>query len=416
MRKLLSKYGFYIIIPLLFLGPVVYFSFVLPFNDHSGVRDSETFSHYGGFIAGVFGTLLALLNALLIYLTFRTQQSQFATQQTKVQYQISQQQAAFIRERFENRFFEMVRTNRAIVESMEYEVPDDYLPENGNYDSKENVKAPVHVRGQKVFVKIQLHCQQAIEECRDLIEAAFASGNLFESEDSRVFEENLFKAYYKDDYTEEFFKIGSVINIAYVCVFYGLGETGRPVVEQRLTRTYDADLIKAVVDRLACKPVLWSRYWKDFDEQKDRGFDKLRTRVFLRRSFYKYYGGHQHRLGHYFRQMFMIVNFVNEQSFLQYAEKIEYIKLLRSQLSTYEQAVFFMNSFSFPGRIWELQASLNDRVLPLIDRELITKYNLVKNIPAGFIPDIAVDKMYPLVEYEMQLVKSEKLTRKTQYQ
>lgn len=393
---------FYFTIPLCFVVPMIYFMFSAPFNDHSGERDSETFSHFGGFIAGVFGTMLALLNAILIYRTFKTQQEQFTIAQNKLTRQIEQQHSQSRLERFESRFFEMIRSNRTIVETMEYEAPDDYVPINGDYTKSENVKDYAHPRGQKVFVKIQLHCQQAMSECKDLIDAAFASKAeaVFAGPDERSFEERIFMSYYKDGYNT-LLPLATTVNIAYLCVFYGLGENGRPIAEERLLSVYNKELITKILDRLSCKPVKWSSLWKDYDDQKHQNFSTLDTGSFLKKRFDKYYGGHQHRLGHYFRHLFMLTNFVNEQLFLTYEQKKEYVKMLRSQLSTYEQAVFFMNSLSFPGRIWELQASVKLSNIPIPDRELITKYDLVKNIPEGFIPKIKVPEFYPHVEYEL---------------
>ena len=75
--------------------------------------------------------------------------------------------------------------------------------------------------------------------------------------------------------------------------------------------------------------------------------------------------------------------------------KYGYIKTFRAQFSTYEQAVFTYNSLSVIGRVWELFQNEES-----IDKQLITKYNLIKNIPAEFISEIKLIDFYPNVEYE----------------
>lgn len=89
-----------------------------------------------------------------------------------------------------------------------------------------------------------------------------------------------------------------------------------------------------------------------------------------------------------------------------FATNIEkYVKMLRSQLFTYKQVVFFLNSLSLLGRIWELQAENNkSETMNLLNKWLLTKYNLVKNIPKGFIKSNEVLCFYPLVEFELSSI------------
>ena len=114
----------------------------------------------------------------------------------------------------------------------------------------------------------------------------------------------------------------------------------------------------------------------------------------------KYYGGHQFRLGHYFRHMYQTIRYMNEQVDLSYKEKYGYIKLIRAQLSNYEQALLFFNSLSQLGRKWEMDAVVNDscEYYNRADFELITKYNLIKNIPLGAQLGIEPNRFYTQIE------------------
>jgi len=112
---------------------------------------------------------------------------------------------------------------------------------------------------------------------------------------------------------------------------------------------------------------------------------------------YKPFDGHQSRLGHYFRHLFQAVNYINQQPprLLNYSEKYKYVKTLRAQFSTQEQALLFLNSLSDLGLAWERDPAIQD-----VNSKLITKYNLIKNIPDGFVSGIDFRQYYPDVEYE----------------
>lgn len=105
------------------------------------------------------------------------------------------------------------------------------------------------------------------------------------------------------------------------------------------------------------------------------------------------FGGHQIRLSQYFRHLFQTVTYINGQppKILCYEEKYEYIKTLRAQLSPHEQVLLFYASMSVLGEGWE-GAHLNNP-----NKQLITKYNLVKNI-FSFHPRYS--KYHPCVKFE----------------
>ena len=102
-----------------------------------------------------------------------------------------------------------------------------------------------------------------------------------------------------------------------------------------------------------------------------------------------YYNGHQHRLSHYFRHLFQSYKYLNSQKNLPEKEKYFYAKMLRAQLSTYEQALLFVNSLSSSGMNWELDST----------EKLITKFNLIKNLPDYLLPKINYKRYYPAVKY-----------------
>ena len=65
--------------------------------------------------------------------------------------------------------------------------------------------------------------------------------------------------------------------------------------------------------------------------------------------------GHSHQLAHYYRHLFQTVIFIVNQneSFISYEKKRNFLRILRSQLSNTEQTLLFYNWYSNFGKQWE---------------------------------------------------------------
>lgn len=107
--------------------------------------------------------------------------------------------------------------------------------------------------------------------------------------------------------------------------------------------------------------------------------------------------GYSTALGHYYRHIFQTVCFVDKQEDLNDKEKYDYVKMLRAQLSDYEQVLFYYNALSSMGYPW-IQANGNE--LPLV-----IKYRMIKNIP-HFLQYIFND---PRVEFKCDIEKWKRL-------
>lgn len=111
--------------------------------------------------------------------------------------------------------------------------------------------------------------------------------------------------------------------------------------------------------------------------------------------------GHEIELGHYFRQLYQIVKYINtrKKNVLSYKERYMYIKTLRAQMTAYEQIILFWDSVSILGESWEFREKNKNK--PNQNLFLITKYNLIKNIPAKFSnPEIKLNHFYPKVKFD----------------
>lgn len=129
----------------------------------------------------------------------------------------------------------------------------------------------------------------------------------------------------------------------------------------------------------------------DFFENID---DKLLDKVSSKTLGYKILNGHHVTLGHYFRNLYHVFSLIDslDNQLFSCVEKYELGKYLRTQLSSYEQIIIFLNSLSFYG------ADL---------KKIIEKYHLIKNIPFPLVDFCGgVEKHYSCFVYEWNEIKN----------
>ncbi len=145
--------------------------------------------------------------------------------------------------------------------------------------------------------------------------------------------------------------------IAYYALFYGVGPNS--------SRMLIASLKK-----------FNPKFVEDFEKALNNKDTK--TKYKSKRGFrFTPFEGHQSRLGHYYRHLFQAVSYVDEQDLA--VDKYNFVKTIRAQLTTHEQALLFINCLTPVGHIWW-------------EKELITRYRFVKNIPNAFFnPDTEID-------------------------
>jgi hypothetical protein len=83
-------------------------------------------------------------------------------------------------------------------------------------------------------------------------------------------------------------------------------------------------------------------------------------------GYHNFYNKHQSDLGHYFRHLYRILKFIDEQKVISNEEKYGYSCLLRSLLSSHELVLIFYNGISENGK---------EKFKPLIE-----KYSFLKNM------------------------------------
>lgn len=177
-------------------------------------------------------------------------------------------------------------------------------------------------------------------------------------------------------------------DLAYVITFIGLTPSGIKAIKDIFKDKLKESDLDIILNLLSTKPHKDSTYhqsWKDsFDVFKHNTgamyfanhFTREYLPFFVGKKFFKYYGGHQYKLSHYYRHLYQTVKYINEANILTYKEKYNYISFLRAQLSTPEQMLFAINAISSLGYQWEFKGVLDKDV----NKSLVTKYNLIKNI------------------------------------
>jgi hypothetical protein len=349
----------------------------------------------GDFVGGIVGTLFALSGTLLIYLSFREQ-----TNQNK-------------REAFESAFFEMLRLHRENVSEMKL--------------SKEISGFEVISENRKVF---RLIYSEFVECYREVKKFFRKTDNYILPKYQLALQSIADRINKKIDIKEM-----AMIDTAYSIVFFGIGNEGEQVLNHRFRNKYDGMHFRQLLTFLKLKPQKNDELrLKNFLYFRNLPVTQLRSKIkelhdynrkasiinptlataelkyLAENGFIKYYGGHQFRLGHYFRHLFQTYKYLHYHRNLKTKEKYFYGKTLRAQLSTYEQALLFINSISSLGMKWELLAEFKEKntIKPSQVAKsrkinhLITEYNLIKNLPGESSFGFKYKTYYPNISYESE--------------
>jgi hypothetical protein len=262
-----------------------------------------------GWVTAISTGILAILTIFLAIYAFLT---------------YSESRKVFRQERFENKFYELLKLHKANVDELEI---------------------AGHIHGRKCFVPMFYElrfCYQVAEDCLTSIEPKIR-------QELKMDEINLMK-------------------LAYHIFFFGLKANS----ENQLY--------------YACKPsdsMLFERVRKQLQQVQDQygAYPKMTPEVvydctldplgsgqskFSTELYYFPFDGHMNILGHYYRHLYQSAKFIISQSFLTCEEKYAYIKTLRAQFSNFEQLLLYYNSFAGFEDEW---------------KELFTTYRLIKNLP-----------------------------------
>lgn len=390
--------------------------------------DFKTTGPIGDTIGGIMGPFIAIAASILTFLAFWVQFK--ANMQYKTD--LNNQKTASEKEKIEARFFELLKFHRDNVSELNYTI---YSAKQTDHTSNENLVEEI-VGGRKVFKIIY---DDFISLNNDLT-WVFKTVKL---ED--VYEVNYLdkmKSNSRLENSDLYLLNLARIDIVYSIIFFGLSKDDQMIIQDIFNDRYKKDFLNKLVEFSSLKPKKDSIYWnrwvrlnqleddkkleyldkfikyrsQEINNQKrdNNGFQneevKFRS-IYYKNNYFKFYGGHQFRLGHYFRNLYQIVSYINNSNQINYEQKYFMIKLLRGQLSSFEQSIIFLNSLSYMGRRWEIEDIHNPSEKIKVNDQLITKYNLIKNIFNKSInEEIDVTQFYPNVEFEGVNIISQKET------
>ena len=144
-----------------------------------------------------------------------------------------------------------------------------------------------------------------------------------------------------------------IIHITYYCLYFGTGPNSSRQLKKSLLE-------------------FWQPFINDLVTELDKSESKDKAKKDQNLG-YTPFEGHQHRIGHYYRHLYQAVKYVDQQTID--IDKYEYVKTIRAQLSTHEQALLLLNSLSPIGCNWW-------------KKDFLINYRLVQNIPHDFFdPD-----------------------------
>jgi len=210
------------------------------------------------------------------------------------------------------------------------------------------------------------------------------------------------------------------IDLAYYILFYGLGQEGKVIVEGKFKSIIKPKELKIILFYLEQKPKKSNskrfEFWKELKAMESKKIlntvlasygremegeeydndisEQLTTNRQSNLKYKKYYGGHQHRLGHYYRHLYQSYKILDRTDLISDSSKYDYSKLLRAQISTYEQILLFVNSLSSLGMKWQLIED-NDK-----KNNFIETYQVIKNVPGIKLYEIKYKNFYRNIKYE----------------
>jgi hypothetical protein len=352
----------------------------------------------GDVFGGTLGPFVGIVAALLTFAAFWVQYE--ANKDQKKQFR--EQARNFAIERFEGKFFDLLKIHRENVIEMQVKMI-------RITNKKKSEKEQLELNGNEV---IKLITDQIVK-CKEEITPFFSRKNY-----NQVYKLEYLKKLISEP-TIRARKVNlrhlAINDIAWCITFFGLDFSGYYITRKNLEDKYNDKFFEPILKYLSLKPIEGSENWYNWRKLKRSNNDLKRLTIadlilkkrrnksfknpfsdidldayFFEDDNHKYYLGFQLQLGHYFRHLYQTVNFINEQEYLNYQGKYNYTKTLRAQLSTYEQVIFYQNSLSSLGNIWELCVSKRfDKpietvpISEVVNKQLITKYNLIKNMPTG---------------------------------
>lgn len=329
----------FLLVPFIFQGlpKVLVRNYENIFTINKGLTPDET-GPIGDTFGGLLGPVIAIIAAFLTFVAFW------------VQYRANEQQRKDIQiERFENKFYEMLRLHR---------------------DNVAEMKIKTSYEGRRVFVEMYNEFRFCFYAVKKVIEEYPVGTN----------EKDLG---FKPDDDEK------IAVIAYLIFFHGTGDKSDRLQYESLNKLCSVFFLPTLIEKIKQH----QRDYSSIKKNKPDGLPKLKIEfkdgsIYETHMGYKPFSGHLSRLGHYYRHLFQTVKFVAlfDKIDFNFKERYEYLKTLRAQLSSHEQVLLYYNCLTPFGSPWLNPAN-----------PFLTQYKMIKNLPLpladfGIKPEIKFAK------------------------
>lgn len=338
----------------------------------------------GDAINGIAGPFIATAGVLITFLAFYVQfqanklqinnfkdtTKQFEEQLKLQRQQANKQQEMHNVERFESRFYELLKLHQENTSEISIEIPN----------------SSQSIRGREAFA----HMYDEFKLCYRLIFYFIKNNEKIESELEAETKEilNQVEGSYKPEF--EIDNIEKITIISYTIFLLGASFKNWGIIYSALQKHVNKKFIFFLLNWI-------NTFQKDYktklinQNELEEYITKITDDNLIKRHITPYIPllGHISRLGHYYRHLYQLMTFLDKynEKTIPYKEKYIYSKIIRSQLSTYEQVLLYYNCLSPGGSKW-------------IDEGLMERYRPIKNIPPpltdfAYKPD---DKLKDIIE------------------
>jgi hypothetical protein len=261
---------------------ILFFPYWFTSYSFRGINFSQT-GNIGDTIGGILGPFIAIAAAILTFFAFW------------VQYKANEQQKLDLKiERFENKFFELLKFHKENVNELT-------LGEN--------------LKGRKTFVLLSNELRTCYKVCEEVITQSDRYANI------------------------------NIMKFSYMIFFYGIGEQS----EEYYTKDFD-EIEKEVFGAIKVTLLLGQEHYNKNLKNPCNFFLDISLEIF-----YLPFNGHVSQLSHYYRNLFQSAKYVTEQdeTLFNDDQKYDYLKILRAQLSEHEQLLMYYNAISWFDSEWK---------------------------------------------------------------
>lgn len=276
----------------------------------------------GDWFGGTMGPFIGIAGVVVTFLAF------------KIQYDANEIQSKNIKlQFFENRFFEMLKIQREIVEGMYIE---------NDFSSGPSTK------GNNCFICFYYEFKYLYLLIKEHIESE-------DYNDKKVHRNSV--------------DVKTYIAIAYTIFFNGEGDTSNISVEGILSKyNFEKDTINNILTLIK------------YQKREPNNKFEIENSGYPFDPQYTPFKGYQNLLGYYYRNLYQIILYV-ENEHRKSPNEINvknYMKMVKSQMTNFEQIMLFLNSFYIHGRKWQ-------------NEKLLVNHKLISNIPLPYLTNLYID-------------------------